>query len=85
MSDIAKSLYVTALQNTHGIELQALQIMERQVERLQNYPEMEEALRHHIEETHDQRGRLEDALTGLAEKPSATSWRSATRRRRTKY
>ena len=67
----ARELYVTALQNTHGIELQALQIMERQVERLQNYPEMEAALRRHIEETHGQRDRLEEALTGLSEKPSA--------------
>ena len=67
----ARSIYVTALQNTHALELQALQIMERQVERLQNYPEMEAALRKHIEETHGQRDRLEEALHGLTEKPSA--------------
>jgi ferritin-like metal-binding protein YciE len=66
----ARALYVTALQNTHAIELQALQIMERQVERLTHYPDMEAALRRHIEETHGQRERLEEALTGLAEKPS---------------
>ena len=38
-----RSIYVTALKNTHALELQALQIMERQVERLQRYPEMEAA------------------------------------------
>ena len=32
-----RSLYVTALQNTHALEMEALQIMERQVERLQRY------------------------------------------------
>ncbi len=71
MSTDARSIYVTALQNTHALEAQALQIMERQVERLQEYPDMEAALRKHIDETHAQRDRLEEALHGLAEKPSA--------------
>ncbi|KQT93302.1 hypothetical protein ASG60_07975 [Methylobacterium sp. Leaf469] len=67
----ARAIYVTALKNTHALELQALQIMERQVERLENYPEMEVALRRHIEETHGQRDRLEEALSSLSETPSA--------------
>jgi len=54
-----RSIYVTALKNTHALEMQALQIMERQVERLERYPEMDAALRRHIEETHGQRDRLE--------------------------
>ncbi len=66
-----RDIYVTALKNTHALEMQALQIMERQVERLQNYPEMEAALRRHIDETHGQRTRLEEALHSLAESPSA--------------
>ena len=70
MSTDARDIYVTALQNTHAMELQALQIMERQVERLEKYPDMEAALRKHIEETHTQRDRLEKALGGLAAGPS---------------
>ena len=66
----ARDIYVTALRNTHALELQALQIMERQVERLERYPDMEAALRQHIEETHSQRDRLEEALSGLASSPS---------------
>ncbi|GJD46510.1 Protein YciE [Methylobacterium cerastii] len=66
-----RDIYVTALKNTHALEMQALQIMERQVERLQNYPEMEAALRRHIDETHGQRTRLEEALHSLAESSSA--------------
>ncbi|WP_336488804.1 ferritin-like domain-containing protein [Methylobacterium nigriterrae] len=66
-----RSIYITALKNTHALEMQALQIMERQVERLQRYPEMETALRRHIEETHGQRDRLEEALTSLGDGPSA--------------
>ncbi|ACL56485.1 ferritin-like domain-containing protein [Methylobacterium nodulans] len=71
MAEDLRSLYVTALKNTHALELQALQIMERQVERLERYPEMEAALRRHITETHGQRDRLEQALAALGEKPSA--------------
>ncbi|SFL22073.1 ferritin-like domain-containing protein [Methylobacterium pseudosasicola] len=66
-----RSIYVTALKNTHAVEMQALQIMERQVERLEHYPEMEKALRRHIEETHGQRQRLEEALQSLGDSPSA--------------
>ena len=69
-SDI-RSIYVTALKNTHAVEMQALQIMERQVERLERYPEMEQALRRHIQETHGQRQRLEEALQSLGDGPSA--------------
>ncbi len=71
MASDAREIYVTALKNTHALEMQALQIMERQVERLQRYPEMEQALRRHIEETHGQRDRLEEALQSLGESHSA--------------
>lgn len=64
------TIYVTALKNTHALEMQALQIMERQVERLQHYPDMKEALRRHITETHGQRDRLEEALLSLSATPS---------------
>jgi len=70
MTSDVRAIYVTALKNTHALELQALQIMERQVERLENYPAMEAALRRHIEETHGQRDRLEEALSSLGETPS---------------
>ena len=70
MTDDQRLLYVTALQNTHALELQALQIMERQVERLERYPEMEQLLRRHIKETHQHRTRLEEALDAVAETPS---------------
>lgn len=71
MPSASETLYVTALQNTHALEMQALQIMQRQIERLEHYPEMEQALRAHVEETHRQRDRLEEALQAIGEKPSA--------------
>ncbi|KAB1076908.1 ferritin-like domain-containing protein [Methylobacterium soli] len=71
MAEDTRSIYVTALKNAHAVEMQALQIMERQVERLERYPEMEAALRSHITETHHQRDRLEEALGTFSETPSA--------------
>ena len=50
-SDATRDLFVTGLRNAHALEMQALQIMNRQVERLENYPEVEQALRKHIQET----------------------------------
>ena len=70
-ADILQSEYITALRNTHALEEQALQIMERQVERLQRYPEMEQRLRSHIAETEQQRARIEEALAAFNETPSA--------------
>lgn len=70
MADV-KETYVTALKNTHALEAEALQAMERQVERLSHYPELETMLRQHIEETKRQRERLEAALDAQGESPSA--------------
>ena len=58
----AHDIFIKGLRNAHALEKQALQIMERQVERLENYPEMEAALRRHIAETEQQRVRLEEVL-----------------------
>lgn len=66
-SETLRSIFVTALHNAHALEKQALQLMERQVERIQNYPEIEQALRRHIQETEGQRQRVEEALHSLGE------------------
>ncbi|GGK42176.1 ferritin-like domain-containing protein [Salinarimonas ramus] len=70
MTDL-QSTYVTALKNTHSLELEALQAMERQVERLERYPQMKAILEQHIEETKLQRDRLETALDGQGASPSS--------------
>lgn len=69
MADL-QSTYVTALKNTHALELEALQAMERQVDRLERYPQMKAILEAHIVETRHQRERLETALDGQGAKPS---------------
>lgn len=69
MADL-KDVYVTALRNTHAFEAEALQAMERQVERLAHYPELKAMLEQHIEETKRQRERLETALDAQGASPS---------------
>ncbi|WNO52693.1 ferritin-like domain-containing protein [Stakelama saccharophila] len=55
----------------HALENQALALMNRQVEHLEHYPEVEARLRSHIDETHGQIARVEEILESLDEKNSA--------------
>jgi len=70
-SDSARQNFIAGLHNAHAVEQQALQVMNRQVERLENYPEVEQLLRRHIQETEQQRQRLEEVMSQLSESPSA--------------
>lgn len=55
-------LYHQGLRNAHAEETQAIETLSRQVERLENYPEMAAGLRKHIEESKRQQERLEQIL-----------------------
>ena len=59
--DYTRELFITGLKNAHGVEHQALQLMDRQIEHLENYPEVEAMLRAHRAETEGQIERI-DAL-----------------------
>jgi ferritin-like metal-binding protein YciE len=63
LTETAKGIYLTGLRNQHAVEKQAIELLERQVGRLKNYPEMEARMRRHIEESQDQARRLEDLLS----------------------
>ena len=62
MTTDARSIYMTALHNTHAMEQQGLQQMELQVSRLERYPEYAALLGRHIETTREQLKRIEQAL-----------------------
>ncbi len=66
----ANSVFVSGLKNAHALENQALELMNRQVERIENYPDIKAKLQHHIEETHHQIARLEKILESLGESRS---------------
>lgn len=62
MASSAQDIYVTGLKNAHALEMQAVQLLERQVERIENYPEMAARLKSHIEESRVQAERLQQIL-----------------------
>ena len=67
----ALDLFVTGLRNQHAVENQAVSLLSRQVERLENYPEMEARMRRHIDESKVQAERIEQLLAALSTSHSA--------------
>ncbi len=65
MASSAQDIYITGLKNAHALEVQAMQLLERQVERIENYPEMAARMKSHIEESRVQSQRLEQILERL--------------------
>lgn len=61
----ARDVFIVGLRNQHAVENQAIELLQRQVERLENYPEMAERMRRHIEESKVQARRIEEILSGL--------------------
>lgn len=70
-TDKTRSIYETGLRNQHAVENQAIELLERQVGRLENYPEMADRMRLHIKESQDQARRLEDLLGQLGTSESS--------------
>lgn len=70
MSDAATQAYVMGIQNAHALEKQATQLINRQLERLESYPEVAAVLRQHLAETEDQIDRLDGILTEMGSGPS---------------
>lgn len=68
--DIWRDVFVTGLKNAHGVEQQALTLMDRQIERADTFAEVADMLRLHRVETEAQITRLETLLQGLEESPS---------------
>jgi ferritin-like metal-binding protein YciE len=61
-SSKARDIFIVGLRNQHAVENQAIELLERQVGRLENYPEMADRMRLHIEESREQARRLEVLL-----------------------
>jgi ferritin-like metal-binding protein YciE len=70
-SDTAREIYATGLRNAHALEQQATQLMERQIERYERYPEVTQMLRQHLRETEQQIARLEELMHGMGTDRSA--------------
>jgi len=66
----AKELFITGLKNAHSMERNAQEMLERQVERLEEYPELKSKLDSHLDETKAQLSRLEKCLSECGRSPS---------------
>jgi len=70
MTDAARDTFVVGLRNAHAMEVQARELMERQSERLDDYPEVKAKVRAHLLETNEQLQRLERCLEACGESSS---------------
>jgi ferritin-like metal-binding protein YciE len=69
-SEEGHEIYVVGLRNAHAVEKEAIQVMQRQVDRITNYPDVSKRLREHIKETEQQVARLDEILERHEEGPS---------------
>ncbi|HSU05013.1 MAG TPA: ferritin-like domain-containing protein [Acetobacteraceae bacterium] len=67
----ARDIFIVGLRNQHAVENQAIELLERQIGRLENYPEMVARMKQHLEESKQQARRIEDLLSGLGTSHSA--------------
>ena len=69
-SDAIRSVFVTGLKNAHAVEHQALGLIDRQLDRIENFPEIADRLRLHRGETEQQIVRLGTIFDQLGESNS---------------
>ena len=64
-TNTARELLVVGLRNAHAMERQAEQLMQRQIERTDDYPDVKAKLSQHLKETEEQTARIEECLEKL--------------------
>ena len=67
MSETATAVLAMGLRNAHAMESQALELLDRQASRLEEYPEVQAQIQHHLAQTERQLERLERCLDALGE------------------
>jgi hypothetical protein len=72
-----RSVYITGLRNAHALENQALGMIDRQLDRLENFPEVADRLRLHRRETEQQIVRLDDIMSEFDTSASGSEGRRA--------
>jgi ferritin-like metal-binding protein YciE len=70
-SETVRDFFVVGLRNAHAVENEALTLIDRQLGRIENYPDVAQRLREHRGETEEQQRRLETILESLGESHSA--------------
>jgi len=65
-----RTLFIAGLSNAHAMEAQAEQLLKRQIERLDDFPDMKMRLQEHLDETYTQQRRLDAILETFGESAS---------------
>jgi ferritin-like metal-binding protein YciE len=63
MAESVRDVMITGLRNAHAMEAQAVQLLQRQSERLGDYPQLQARVQQHLEETRGQQAQLEALLS----------------------
>jgi ferritin-like metal-binding protein YciE len=71
MAQTAKDILIVGLRNAYALEGQALELTERQAERLEHYPQLRARVQQHLEETRRQQQMVEQCLNQLGTSPSS--------------
>lgn len=71
MAQTAKDILIVGLRNAYALEGQALELTERQAERLEHYPQLRARVQQHVEETRQQQQMVEQCLSQLGTSPSS--------------
>lgn len=70
MAETQRDIFITGLRNAHAMEVQARELMESQIDRHSDYPELRSRLQQHLAETTTQLERLEGVLDQMGESSS---------------
>jgi Domain of unknown function (DUF892) len=70
MTTTARDVFMVGLRNAHSMEVQAREMMERQSERLSDYPDVQARVKEHLAETNEQLRRLDQCLEACGETSS---------------
>ncbi len=68
--DSVNSIFATRLRNARAMEAQAKELLERQIQRLDDHPELRDRMRQHLTETKGQQERLEPILGSMSAQAS---------------
>jgi ferritin-like metal-binding protein YciE len=71
MTNTARDVFITGLRNAHAMEVQARELMERQSERLGDYPDVQARVKQHLAETNQHLKRLDTCLQACGESSSS--------------
>src|SRR5579875_1397040 len=69
-NETLRDVFVTGLRNAHAMENQAESLLLRQIERLDQFPDVKARMQRHVEETRTQAQRIERILGDLGESAS---------------